>query len=256
MRIRCSRASIALLLGLSITPEIAGSAPVTATTSDGVEIHGETWFADLDAEAPLILLFHQGGSSARGEYGPLVGWLNENGFRAIGWDLRAGGDRHGVPNRTVEALAADAATEFCDAMPDLEAALAHALSQGLAEQVVVWGSSYTGSLVFGLAARHPEHVAAVIAFSPASGGPMAGCTAENWLDEVRAPVFALRPASEMERESSRQQRAVLEAAGVRFEIVENGVHGSSMLVDERTGHDMRELRDRVSSWLREQTTAR
>ena len=70
-----------------------------------------------------------------------------------------------------------------------------------------------------------------------------------WVDSVQAPVFVLRPASEMARASSEEQRDVLTAAGSEFLVVENGVHGSSMLVGERTEHDMSAVRETVIRWL-------
>ena len=53
----------------------------------------------------------------------------------------------------------------------------------------------------------------------------------------------------MELASAIAQREILEAAGVEVVVVPDGVHGSSMLVDERTGHDMSEARARVAAWL-------
>lgn len=245
--------SLAMILMLNTTcaqpPQTVMTEAMTTTTSDQVTIYGEPYFGDLDASAPLILLFHQGGSNGRGEYADLAPWLNRAGFRAIAWDLRAGGDRLGGSNRTVENLAEGTPTDYCSAYPDLQAALEHVTARGLSEKVVVWGSSYTGSLVFRLAAEHPDKISGVIAFSPASGGPMVDCRARLWVDEVTVPVLVFRPASEMTYEPSVEQRDVLTAAGVEFRVVENGVHGSSMLVDDRTEHDMGDTRAAVLRWL-------
>jgi pimeloyl-ACP methyl ester carboxylesterase len=226
---------------------------LTTTTSDGVTIHGEVGFDDLDPVAPLILLFHQAGSNGRGEYADLVPWLNEAGFRIIAWDQRSGGDRFGGANRTVAGLAEGTAVSYCDAYPDLQAALDYTVEQGLADKVVVWGSSYSASLVFRLAAENPDRVAGVVSCSPAAGGPMVDCRARLWVDDVVAPVLVLRPDSEMAHEPSVEQRNILTAAGVGFHVVENGKHGSSMLVDSRTGHDMSDARTAVIGWLSETT---
>ena len=123
--------------------------------------------------------------------------------------------------------------------------------QGLADEVVVWGSSYSGALVFRLAAENEDRIAGVIAFSPASGGPMVDCRARNWAGHLSVPVAVFRPRPEMERESSLEQRQVLTAAGADFHVVEHGVHGSSMLLDARTGHDMGVARRAVVEWLEE-----
>ena len=228
---------------------------VTTLTADNITIYGETYFGDLDAAAPLILLFHQGGANGRGEYAQIASWLNESGYRAIAWDQRRGGERLGETNRTVAGLNAAAEYSYCDAAPDLQAALDFARDNDLAEKVVVWGSSYSASLVFGLAADNSEEVAGVIAFSPAAGGPLVNCRARQWVDDVSAPIFVLRPASEMELDSSKAQRDILTAAGAKFMVVENGVHGSSMLSDARTQNDMSGARTAVKDWLDQVTGA-
>ena len=244
-------AGIAALAALAGSPATAQDAVALETrTSDGVLLHGQLHSAGLGPDAPIVLLLHQAGSSARGEYGPLVPWLNGLGFRAAAWDLRAGGDRHGIPNRTVEALGNGGSDDYCGSYPDLEAVLDATMRLDGVDEAVVWGSSYSAALAFRLAADRPDEVAAVIAFSPAAGGPMESCRPRDWLDGLRAPALALRPAGEMELESAREQRAILEGAGVAFEVIDDGVHGSSMLVDERTGHDMSAARTRVAAWLR------
>ena len=57
--------------------------------------------------------------------------------------------------------------EYCDVYPDLEAALAFALEEAGVSQVIIWGSSYSASLVYRLAAEHPNEVSALVAASPA-----------------------------------------------------------------------------------------
>lgn len=221
-----------------------------AVTSDGVTIYGERYFGGLDSDAPVVLLFHQGGSSARGEFASIASWLNSLGYRAIAWDLRRGGELFEIPNKTFDGLGARADEYgFCDAYPDLEAALMQTLETLEADKVVVLGSSYSAALVFQLAAKHPERVSGVVAFSPASGGPMADCRAELWADSVAAPVLALRPASEMEREPSVVQREVLETAGAQFYVASPGTHGASMLIDERVEGDAGPTRQVVADWL-------
>lgn len=222
---------------------------ITTITADGVTVYGEPYFSGLDASAPLILLFHQGGSNGRGEYSDIAAWLNENGFRAIAWDQRAGGETYGESNRTVAGLPEGADPGYCDAAPDLQAAVDYVAENNLAERVILWGSSYSAALIFGTAAANPDMTGGVIAFSPASGGPLENCRARMWADEIDAPMFVLRPASEMERESSVEQRDILTAAGAAFLVVENGVHGSSMLLDARTENDMSEARAEVLTWL-------
>lgn len=221
---------------------------IVTTTSDGVTIYGERFYGDLDSEAPLILLFHQGGSNGRGEYAPLTSWLNELGYRAIAWDQRSGGEMFGESNRTRAGMSPAVDPEFCGAYPDLKAALDFVIDEGV-DSVIAWGSSYSAALVFRLAAQNPSRVSGVIAFSPAAGGPMEECRARRWIEDLDVPILALRPASEMTRQSSIEQRRILVDAGASFLVIENGVHGSSMLIDERTKHDMSNARAAVAEWL-------
>ena len=250
--------ALLLTVGLNMVSATAYSADskiddLKTVTSDDVTIYGEAWVDELDTEAPLILLFHQAGSNGRGEYADLAPWLNEAGYRVIAWDQRSGGDRFGSANRTVEGLTEGTPVSYCDAYPDLQAALDYTLKQGFADDVVVWGSSYSASLVFRLAAENPGSVAGVVSCSPAAGGPMVDCRARMWVDDVIAPVLVLRPDAEMTHAPSVEQRDILTAAGVGFHVVENGKHGSSMLVDSRTGHDMIAARAMVIEWLNETT---
>jgi len=225
-------------------------ASITTTTADGVTLYGEQWFGDLPDTAPLILLFHQAGSNGRGEYGPLKDWLNEAGYRAIAWDQRAGGKTYGSNNRTRANLPKGTPDSYCDAYADLEAALAYVKTEGLADKVGIWGSSYSAGLVFQLAAKHPDQISAVIGASPGTGRAMTNCRAKAWAKDVSAPMLVLRPASEMKREKSKQQRLILEPLGAHFVVLENGVHGSSNLVDTRTRHDMSDGRAQVLAWLK------
>ena len=79
---------------------------------------------------------------------------------------------------------------------------------------------------------------------------MVNCLARDWIEDVTAPVLVIKPESEMARESSLQQQRIMTAMGVDYRVIENGVHGSSMLVDERTQHDMSAARAEVLDWLR------
>ncbi len=231
-------------------PATAPEAPeITTQAEDGITVFATTYFADLPDTAPLILLFHQGGSNERAEYAPLMPWFHENGFRVIGWDLRVGGDIYGRTNRTADAMLPEKATSYCHGYSDMQAALKASLPLTPAGEVIIWGSSYSGALVFHLAADNPDTVSGVVSASPASGSPMADCLASARLDELRSPALVLRPASEMEGESAQMQKMRFEAANVPVMIIENGVHGSSMLVDERTEADMTESRAAVMTWL-------
>ncbi len=234
-------------------PAVPPLITVSAVTADSVTIYGDVFFGELDAASPLLLLFHQGGANGRGEYTEIASWLNDAGYRAIAWDQRSGGDMFGESNRTVAGLSDETPSGYCDAYQDLEAALTFVISEGMAEQVIAWGSSYSAALVFRLAAENPDRVSGVVAFSPASGGPLVNCRARMWVNDVKVPMLVFRPDAEMARETSVEQRDILTTAGVSFRVVENGVHGSSLLVDGRTEHDMSRDRTALLEWLGEVT---
>ena len=218
---------------------------ISTAAADGAMVYGETYYGELGSDAPMIALFHLAGGDGRGEYEPLSSWLNEIGYRAIAWDQRSGGARFGSDNRTASAYAEDPG--YCAAYQDLAAALGYSIEAANGAPVIVWGSSYSAALVFRLAADYPSEVAAVISASPASGPPMTGCDLESVIGSVSAPVLVLRP--QREYEATKEQADFLMAAGVDFRIVENGVHGSSMLSDARTQQDMAAERAFVASWL-------
>jgi len=209
-----------------------GAQPVQYRTGDGLQVHGELLGHPQD-ERPLILLFHQGGGDARGEYAPILPRLLGEGYAAMIVDQRRGGRVFGGENRT--AAGTDREWEFCDAYPEIEGALRHARERGFAGPIVAWGSSYSGTLALNLALDHPDELAAVLGFSPASGGPLQPCAAEPRAEQMTVPTLILRPVGETERESVRTQLQVWEAAGHRTWVADPGVHGSSMLVAGRVG---------------------
>lgn len=229
---------------------LAGQAlqSVELHASDGLDIYGE-WYTDDDpSQGPVLLLFHQGGSDARGEYGPIIPRLTQAGFDVLAIDQRRGGDLFGGPNRTVEA-AGDREFTYCEAQPDLEAALDHALSARPDVRPVLWGSSYSAALVLKLAAERSEEIRGVLSFSPASGDPMAGCDPADFASQVWAPVLVLRPASEMEIPRVAEQLGSFEELGFRTFVADPGSHGSSMLVAERAGGDVEPTWDVVLTFL-------
>ena len=232
--------------GEAAAPEIPVE-EVQFNAIDGTVVFADLHRANADLEAPLIILFHQAGGSARGEYAEIVPRLLEAGYHVLAVDLRSGGDRFGIDNRTAAGVHGEVG--YCDAYPDLEVALAYVKTTDFTGPRVIWGSSYSAGLVFKLAAEHPESVAAVLAFSPASGEAMEGCRPEASLSRLKVPTLALRPINEAEMEAVQAQTAEFEAAGVQFFVADPGTHGSSMLVEERAGGDPSATWEAVMSFL-------
>ena len=201
---------------------------VTFKTQDNITLYADIYLSTKGKKAPLIMLFHQGGGDARGEYTALVPKLLKKKYNVIAVDLRTGGNRFGSENRTVAKIGENK-YGYCDAYPDLEATLQYANSQGFTGKKIAWGSSFSAALVFQLAVKQKKDLAGILAFSPASGGPMKPCKPSLFYKDIKIPVLALRPKSEMQRETSQSQFKLFKENGIQTYISENGVHGSSML---------------------------
>ena len=245
-----TRKVLALVLLPFVAIDVLATESFTVQTSDGVTVHGDVYMLEGASRSdPLILLFHQGGGDSRGEYGPIVPVLLNHGYNLVAIDQRSGGDRFRGINRTVAGIG-DTQYGYCDALPDLEAALSYAREQGFDGPVAVWGSSYSATLVFKLAADHPDIIDAVLAFSPASGEPMTGCVPDPYSAVVTQPVLALRPASEMEIASVADQHILFQQHGHQNFIANPGAHGSSMLVEARVGAPVEATWEVVRTFLR------
>ncbi len=101
-------------------------------------------------------------------------------------DQRAGGDLWGRKNETVDRRAGESAS-YAEALPDLEGALSFAENTWPGTRAIVWGSSYSASLVFFLAARHSNSIIGVLSFSPGEYFP--GVSVAEQAAKVSSPVF-------------------------------------------------------------------
>jgi dienelactone hydrolase len=220
----------ALVLGAAVAPAIAaGPAAIWLKAEDGVAIRGDLYALEGDdsKSAPVILLFHQAGSN-RGEYAEIAPRLNALGFHALAIDQRSGGERWGLENETVAKLGES--TKYLAALPDLEAALKWKAESGYGGKTLVWGSSYSASLVLLLAAEHGA-VDGVLSFSP---GEYLGTRTDEVREaaaSVSQPVLVLAPANERDR--AKPVFDAIPAEDKQFVVPEEAVHGSSMLVPGR-----------------------
>ncbi len=203
-------------------------------TQDSVLIYGD--LHHLHKDRPVILLFHQAGANGRAEYEEVIPILTEKEFNVLVIDQRSGGQRFGGYNRTV-ALITNNNYGYCEAYPDLVGALDFLVESGYTGHKILWGSSYSAALVVRLAHTQPNYIAGVLAFSPASGGPMQACKADDLFETLEVPLLLMRPAREMEVESVASQYQLALQHGHQTYVVENGVHGSSMMVESRVTSD-------------------
>jgi len=117
--------SVSLLMA---TASFAAAEPETITfkSADDLLITADRYTPHTSNSTPLIVLFHQAGSS-RGEYSEIAPRLNKLGFNCIAVDLRSGEYSRGKDNETaIRASKAGLATSYADALPDVIAALHYA----------------------------------------------------------------------------------------------------------------------------------
>lgn len=224
--------ALGVLSGCSAPRPEAG--PLTLTASDGLNVYADWHHATTEPPVGTIALFHQGGGDVRGEYERILPRLLSLGYDVLAADLRRGGNRFGSENRTAPPDA-DSLYGYCDALPDVAAAVDEA--RRYSENVILWGSSFSGALVVHAAVNDPEGILGVLAFSPASGDPMEGCRPESVSGQLTMPFLAVRPAYEVEFPSVSAQLAEFEAQGHISYVADPGVHGSSLLDAERVGAD-------------------
>jgi pimeloyl-ACP methyl ester carboxylesterase len=197
-------------------------------TTGGIEARADL-YDSAGPSATLILLFHQAGWS-RGEYREIAPKLVNAGYRVMAVDQRSGGSVNGVANETHRRAAMKKLqTGYLDAYPDLEMALAYARDELKAKRIIVWGSSYSASLVIRLAAEHPQEVSAVVAFSPGEYFEKEGATyIQGFAKRVTQPLFVTSSKKERER-----VKPIFDASPAKKKILftpaSKGQHGSRAL---------------------------
>lgn len=238
---------------VSFVGHVSGGPPareeVRITTTDGQTVVADRY--DAPGDSVVVVAFHQGGGSARGEYGFLVSTLMGWGYDVVTPDVYGGGDRFGPSNRTMLAAPEPEGFSYCDALGQMEAVIAHARAWRPGARLVLWGSSYSGALVLHAAAESDAPVDRVLAFSPADGEPMAGCGAVSAIPGLGVPALVVRPDSEAEIPWVREGLDAFGNAGHRTLVAAPGAHGSSTLNRFRVGADVGDTWVVVRSFLTE-----
>jgi protein-L-isoaspartate(D-aspartate) O-methyltransferase len=147
-------------------------------------------------DAPFIILFHQAGWS-RGEYIEIAPKLNKMGFNSMAVDLRSGGKINNIVNLTYrQATRLGKPTDYLDALQDMESAINYAKSQYAKAKIVIWGSSYSASLVIKLAGDNPTLINGVLAFSPGEYFDRSKTYIRDSAKNVKCPVFITSASEE------------------------------------------------------------
>jgi pimeloyl-ACP methyl ester carboxylesterase len=192
------------------------------TTSDSVNVTYDEYF--ISKKKPCILLCHQANYS-RGEYVYTATVLNKLGYNCVAIDQRSGNEINNVSNETKkDALSKNKSTEFDSAEIDIKEAIDF-FTKKYGQKMIVWGSSYSASLVLKIAVQYPDNIRGILCFSP--GDYLNSFKLSNNLSDLRFMVYVYGAQKE------------LDAIGLALRNVPNkrtfkpifsaGKHGSSVL---------------------------
>jgi len=223
MRILKWLCSFVLLLSVSVSFATNNNS-INFKSADGLLINADFYTPHATATTPLIVLFHQAGSS-RGEYDEIAPRLNQLGFNCIAVDLRSGEYSRGKNNETaIRASQQNLSTSYADALPDIIASLKYARKHYSHSKIIAWGSSYSAALVLKVAGDFPQLVDGVIAFSPGEYFHHLG-KSKTWIRDaaknIKAPAFITSAKSEVADwaplyaaiDTEHKQRFIPETAG-------------------------------------------
>lgn len=214
---------LAVVVFGAIVDVASAAESVTFKAADGAKVYADVYAATGDAKA-TILLFHQAGSN-RGEYAPIAPKLAQLTYNAVAIDARVGDDLWGRTNQTANEQKPDEG--YFAALADLEGALTYAMQTWPGVPVIAWGSSYSASLVFFLAAQHPREIAALLAFSP--GEYFSTVSVRDYAKKVECPVFVTSASDPAEITEARRLFAAVPAANKTLYVPRIGIHGASTL---------------------------
>ncbi|MCD6556474.1 MAG: alpha/beta hydrolase [Bacteroidales bacterium] len=201
---------------------------------DGVTVTADLYLTK-NLNAQFIILFHQAMFS-RGEYLEIAPKLNELGFNCMAVDQRSGLKVNGIINEThKDAKSKGKSTKYTDAFPDLEAALTYVKKNYSPDKLIVWGSSYSSSLVFIFAAKHPE-IDAVLSFSPGEYFKFENKRIADWTKDVKCPVFVTSSKKEA-KDCSLIFKESKNKISTQFIPEVSGFHGSKALWKSKSGNE-------------------
>lgn len=238
MKFFISAAAIMCLFAFTVISETGNKQlafeHISLKASDGVSVSANLYSLGDDT-APWVILCHQAGYS-RGEYLEIAPKLNELGYNCVALDQRSGKEVNDVQNQThVSAEAMGLPTTYPDAIPDVKAALDYVTNEKKGATVILWGSSYSASLTFVMAAKHPELINAIVAFSPSEYFTVDGKEINEFATEVTCPVFISSAKSEHDAWKGIYEKV---SSVKSYHLPEvKGIHGSRGLWESTEGNE-------------------
>lgn len=236
-----------ILALIIVCPLAFAQEATTLTASDGLKVYSSFYPAIGHAKA-TVLAFHQAGSN-KTEYASIAPRLTKLGFNVLAVDQRSGGSNSDGKNETVEN-AGGKQYGYLEALPDLEAALEFAKTDDRTKgsKLIAWGSSYSSSLVFLLAQKHPE-INAVMAFSPADSYLERSGLVFAAAKTLRASVFIACTSSEV-TDARDIFKLIPHKNKVLFVPKGAGLHGSSALNSPMTSKEYWAATEQFLSWFK------
>jgi pimeloyl-ACP methyl ester carboxylesterase len=208
---------------------------ISLQSTDNIELKADIYEA-RDENSPIILLFHQAGYS-RGEYRPIAPKLNELGFSCIAIDQRSGNEVNGIKNEAfLQAKKQELGTHYTDAFPDLETLIDYAKTNYKGRKLILWGSSYSASLVFVLGNKYKNDISAIVSFSPGEYFTWQDKEIKEYAKNIVVPVFVSSSGKEFELSNPIFEVVPSNNKTYFFPDFE-GKHGSSALWETTDGHE-------------------
>ena len=202
-------------------------------SKDGLKITADLY--EASNSDTFILLFHQAGWS-RGEYKETAPKLNSLGYSCLAIDQRSGGKVNDVANQTVQRAKKEGKkTEFLDAFQDIEATVSYVKKTYNPKKIIIWGSSYSSSLVLKYAGDYPDSVDAVLSFSP---GEYFGKDSfiKNSASNIKVPTFITSAQGEKDSWTA-IHNAIPTSTKVSYLPKTKGNHGSRALWEKFSDND-------------------
>lgn len=190
---------------------------------------------EVDPNAPVIVLCHQARFN-KSEYDGIAQKLMELGFNSIAIDQRSGGPIASHPNETtIAATEKDLPTDYLDAEQDIVAAVNYTANR-YKGKVILWGSSYSSTLILYVAEKN-DNVRAAISFSPGNYFKEEKGSLIDVLAEFEKPLFVTSSSYEATDLSILMNSIGMNDDQMQFIPDGEGHHGSRALWPTQTGAD-------------------
>ena len=202
-------------------------------SKDGLQITAD--YYEAKGSETFILLFHQAGWS-RGEYKEIAPKINALGYSCLAIDQRSGGAVNSVTYQTNQrAVAAGKETKYLDAFQDIETTVAYIKKTYAPKKIIIWGSSYSSSLVLKYAGDNPDNIDAAMAFSP---GEYFGKDdfIKNSAANIKVPTFITSAQNEQDNWAAINE-AIPTTTKVSYVPATKGNHGSRALWEKFDDND-------------------